>query len=449
LIGAAVGNYRIVDVLGEGGMGTVYRAVHPELERTVAIKVLALGLSGSHDIVRRFRVEAKAVNRIRHPNIVDVQDFGTLPDGRPYYVMEYMAGESLGHYLTRVGALPARDTLVITLPIAEALEAAHNAGVVHRDLKPDNIFLLARDGKSPTPKLLDFGIAKVLSETIAGGTGRTQAGALMGTPLYMSPEQAGGRVEELGTPSDVYSLGVILYQMLSGKPPFEAPGFGELLMMHMQTPPPPLSSRVGGVPPNLEELVMRTLSKSPAARPPNAGALRKELLAIAASLDVSGSAQLERSPFAPTMMAGAGPLTPPPGTLASMSAAAGEVAPRARTLRSRGKGLAIAAAATVVVAAIAIVVAATRGGSESAAPAAAVPLDAAAIAAPADAAVRTSPPIDAALPDAAVDAAIDAALPQSELERRLGTLKRACDDHLYDEKECARRRKEILGEYYK
>jgi len=428
-------------------MGTVYRAVHPELERTVAIKVLALGLSQSDDIVRRFRVEARAVNRIRHPNVVDVQDFGTLPDGRPYYIMEFLAGESLGHYLGRVGPLPARDALVIMLPVTEALDAAHTAGVVHRDLKPDNIFLLARDGAPPTPKLLDFGIAKVLSETISGGTARTQSGSVMGTPLYMSPEQAGGRVDELGTASDVYSLGVILYQMLSGSTPFDAPGFGELLVMHMQHTPPPLSSRIAGVPRAMEDLVMRMLAKPPSERPPNASAVRRELGAIAASLSMDATRPLERSPTAPTLIAPAiavaAAASRPPG-MTSPSKLVGEVAARTEPVRGKTPWLAIGGVAAI--GAGALVWIATRGGGAPAPqPAVSPPPIAQAI----DAAPPPPPPPpDAAPPppDAAPPPPPDAAAPQSELERRMEALKHLYDDGVIDQTEYERRRKKLLEE---
>jgi serine/threonine-protein kinase len=438
LIGAAVGNYRIVDVLGEGGMGTVYRAIHPELERTVAIKVLALGLAESDDIVRRFRVEARAVNRIKHPNVVDVQDFGMLPDGRPYYVMEFLAGESLSSYLGRVGVVSPRDCLLITLPVTEALAAAHTAGVVHRDLKPDNIFLVARPGASPTPKLLDFGIAKVLSETIAGADqSRTRSGSLMGTPQYMSPEQAAGRVEDIGTPSDVYSLGVIVYQMLAGKPPFESEAFGELLMMHMQREPQPLSSRAAGVPPRLDQLVMRMLAKAPSARPANATLLRGELQAIADELALAASGPLAQSPLAPTLAA---PVHESPRTTALPSGVAGEVGRRTAPPSPGHKRFLLAAAATVGAAAIAIGVVVARSSNDSKPDVPAAP-------APIMDAARPTPmapdaaPIDAAIADAGVDAAL------TDIEWRLQILKEQYDSGKISKQEYDARRKQILDRF--
>src|SRR5262245_48039656 len=165
LVGTLIGNYRVIDVLGEGGMGKVYRARNADIDRTIAIKVLAAGLAGVDEVVRRFRIEARLVNKIQHPNIVDVQDFGALPDGRPYYMMELLHGESLHSYLERVGPLSVAETVSLLDPVLEALHAAHVAGVVHRDLKPENIFLVTRPGGAVVPKLLDFGIAKVIGET--------------------------------------------------------------------------------------------------------------------------------------------------------------------------------------------------------------------------------------------------------------------------------------------
>ena len=191
-VGMNVGEYKIEVAIGRGGFGTVYRAVHPLIGKQVAIKVLARKYSSDPEVVSRFVAEARAVNQIRHRNIIDIFAFGALPDGRHYYVMEHLDGEPFDQYLRRIGPLPLADALPILRAIARALDAAHAKGIAHRDLKPENIFL-AHDADGATfPKLLDFGIAKLLQpeEDVRHRTG---TGVPIGTPYYMSPEQCRGR----------------------------------------------------------------------------------------------------------------------------------------------------------------------------------------------------------------------------------------------------------------
>src|SRR5687768_3541605 len=188
-VGSLAGEYRIEKKIGEGGMGSVYGARHPLIGKRAAIKVIRRELSSSREAVDRFVLEAQSVNQIGHPNIVDVFGFGQLPDGRSFFVMEWLQGESLRERLQR--PLPFPDAIEILENIAKALQAAHDAGVVHRDLKPDNVFLSSMRGEKPIVKLLDFGLAK-LTGSDSQRSDRTRTGVVMGTPLYLSPEQAKG-----------------------------------------------------------------------------------------------------------------------------------------------------------------------------------------------------------------------------------------------------------------
>jgi serine/threonine-protein kinase len=266
VIGRSVGNYVVTRKLGEGGMGAVYVAEHPKLGRHVAIKVLLPDLSQRQDVVARFFQEARAASEIKNEHIIDVLDFGQLPDGPFYLVMELVDGAQLKDVLAR-GALPIPRALRIALGIGRALAAAHRRAIVHRDLKPDNVMLLDRPDHELGPdfvKVLDFGIAKLLSNDQVVKDVKTKTGALIGTPAYMSPEQARGtRVDHR---SDIYSLGVILYQMVSGQLPFIADGLGELLLAQMTQPPRPLAAVAPHVPAKLAAIIHRCLEKDPEAR---------------------------------------------------------------------------------------------------------------------------------------------------------------------------------------
>jgi len=259
--GSPVGEYEIEAQIGEGAMGTVYSAVHPLIGKKVAVKVLKPELCANQTTLDRFLHEAQAVNKIGHPNIVDVFSFNELPDGRVYFVMEWLRGEDLKTRLAR-GPMSVPDACDILDGIARALEAAHAKQIVHRDLKPDNVFLHRVDDGPVMVKLLDFGIAKLVRA--APGSEKTQTGNMLGTPRYISPEQARG--VNVDFRSDVYSLGAMAFEMLAGRTPFQGETAMDLVVQHMNEPAPALST-FAKVPRALEQTVMRMLEKDPANRP--------------------------------------------------------------------------------------------------------------------------------------------------------------------------------------
>ncbi len=265
VIGQRINNVEIVRLMSEGGMGTIYEAEHVLMRRRFAVKVLRREL-GAHDIlVQRFLNEARATNEIRHPNIVEVIDAGILPSGLPYFVMELLLGENLAERLARSGPLSLPLAVDIALQTASAVHAAHEYGIVHRDLKPENLFLTTdpRVAGHELVKVLDFGIAKLRGEV---SPVRTNAGAVLGTPAYMSPEQCRGLPDNVDRRADIYSLGVILYEMLCGAPPFDSVAAVDVMLMQLSQEPPALSSRCAGVPAAIEAAVMKALAKDPADR---------------------------------------------------------------------------------------------------------------------------------------------------------------------------------------
>jgi len=262
LIGQTLdGRYRIERLLGEGGMGMVYKAVHTTLGKPLAIKVLRPEVSKNEEILQRFRQEAQSASQIGNPHIIDISDFGTLPDGSTYFVMEYLAGKSLTVALFESKFSTTR-TIHVIKQLAGALGAAHEIGIVHRDLKPDNVQLIERGGQKDFVKVLDFGIAKV-----GGSTSKlTQAGQVFGTPHYMSPEQcAGANVDQR---TDIYAVGVMLYEMVCGKVPFDADNLMGILTKHLYENPvaPRDLAPPADCPPALEAIVMKCLQKKPDQR---------------------------------------------------------------------------------------------------------------------------------------------------------------------------------------
>lgn len=263
-LGATVdGRYEIEALLGEGGMGVVYRCIHTIIGKRVAMKVLRADLARNDEVVGRFLNEARSASSIGNPHIIDISDFGRLPDGATYFVMEYLDGSPLSAFLEVDSLLPPERIGPIMIQLTDALQAAHAAGIVHRDLKPDNIFLIQRGAQHDFVKVLDFGIAKASTESLK----LTQAGQVFGTPHYMSPEQAAGA--DVDHRADIYAVGVMLYELLTGTLPFDAENFMGILTQHMYKEPPPPSSREGAgqrIAPPLEAIVMRCLQKAPGDR---------------------------------------------------------------------------------------------------------------------------------------------------------------------------------------
>jgi eukaryotic-like serine/threonine-protein kinase len=269
------GEYRLVKKLGEGGFGAVYEAEHPLLRRRAAVKVLHQVAGMDSDSVLRFISEAQAANHIRSRHIVDVFSFGKLPNGRHFYVMDLLDGEPLDRFLRREKQCDVVTTLRLLRPIAEALDAAHAAGVVHRDLKPQNLFLAWEPSGETVPKLLDFGMAKLLSESSV----HTVSGVPIGTPLYMSPEQARG--EKVDGRSDVYALGVLCHEMLTGRVPFTGESPLAVLVSHLTLAPPRVSEVLPTLPTELDEPILQMLHKEPSGRPATAGAAIANLVSAA------------------------------------------------------------------------------------------------------------------------------------------------------------------------
>ncbi|CAN5904767.1 hypothetical protein BH11MYX2_BH11MYX2_04050 [soil metagenome] len=417
--GATIGAYRVGRKLGEGGMGVVYVGEHTLLGRRAAIKVLLPELSANREVVQRFFNEAKAVTQIADPGIVQVFDFGYAENGSAFLVLELLDGESMDHRLVRIKRFSPIDCMRLMRQICTSLHAAHVKGVVHRDLKPENIFIVgdpAVTGGERT-KILDFGIAKLSTEE--PGMMKTRTGMFMGTPVYMSPEQCRG-AGEVDYRSDIYSIGCVMMTMLTGSPPFDGAGSGDLIAAHLLQQAPNASSRMNGLPPIIDQILQRCLHKAPSAR---FGSMME-------LVDAIGHAEQQLYSTASTITGGAAAYassgrTPPPGSLqfptapgtfglsspTTLTGAAGQVPPPVANRRGRFVAIAavIATAAT-----IAIIVGATRGGANE--PRAASPdgavkrealvMDAAPVVAPVDAAplVIVTPTVDASVQAAPPDA---------------------------------------------
>ena len=289
------GRYLVKSRIGEGGMGLVYEGLHRDIDKRVAIKVLRDDLSRRPEVVARFRQEAKSASRIGHENIVDIFDFGETTHGSSYFVMEYLEGEDLGNVLGKKATIEAERACDIVLQCCRALCATHAKGIVHRDIKPENIFLTKRDGVEDFVKIVDFGIAKMSDIETDGAPGRklTKTGMIFGTPEYMSPEQAGGK--DLDHRVDVYALGIILYECLAGRVPFEGDTFMGILTQHLTAEAPGIDqvNPNAKVSPELELVIRKALAKSPDDRYQDTEELAE---AIVCALDGRVSRATRRTP---------------------------------------------------------------------------------------------------------------------------------------------------------
>jgi serine/threonine-protein kinase len=300
-VGNHIGQYRIVKKLGAGGMGAVYLGEHILLGRRAAIKTLLPALSRNQEIADRFFNEARATSTISDPGVVQIFDFGYHVDGTAYIVLELLEGESLATRIDRVQQLAPGEALRIARQVAASLAIAHDRGIVHRDLKPDNIFLIhdgeARDGERT--KVLDFGICKLPR----GDVRITDSGVMVGTPVYMSPEQCRGGSAEVDQRSDIYALGCVLFHMLTGRAPFEHDAPGDFIVSHMQNPPPAPSELVPDLPPLIDELLSRCLAKSPDDRFQTMGELHAAIERVAERISAPG---INHSTLRPALALGEG-----------------------------------------------------------------------------------------------------------------------------------------------
>jgi serine/threonine-protein kinase len=341
MIGEVVGKFRITGQIAVGGMGVVYMAEHELIGKKAAVKVLRREFSTNRDVVERFFREAKLTSSIRHPGIIDVQDYGYHRDDRAYIVMEYLEGETLKQRLQTRGILPLESAVRIVRSVAGAVGAAHAQGITHRDLKPDNIFLVP-DPEMPggeRVKVLDFGLAK-LSESQDASLG-TQAGIVLGTPTYMSPEQCDG-LGQIDHRADQYALGCILYQLLTGRPPFASDSPMELFKAHRYQAPEPPRNIVPLIPAELEQVILKLLAKSPEQRFPDMDRVR---IALDGSLNAEpeidtlveepDAPHVPPPPAAPPHTGMVLPLPPPPAGFDPMSSVSGSNGQMVSMMRSR------------------------------------------------------------------------------------------------------------------
>ena len=425
-VGDLVGEYRIEGKLGEGGFGAVFSAVHPVIGKHAAIKVLSRQFSANPQMVSRFIAEARAVNQIRHRNIIDIFAFGQLPDGRQYYVMELLDGATFDRYLESNKRLTLGQALPIFRGIARALDAAHAKEILHRDLKPENVYLVFDEDGGVQPKLLDFGLVKLLGAA-SGGEHKTKTGTPMGTPYYMSPEQCRGKDVDRGT--DIYAFGALVFEVLTGRVPFDGESPMDVLLKHMTEEPPRASEACPDVPPQLDEPIRRMLAKEPSARPASVGEALESLVAagnVAGALTGTAALPPPSSPYlvggvssataigvtvadasvhphgSPRAITGSTPALPTGNTFLGAEA---DVAPT-RGSRMRVGLVAVVAAGALLVGAV-VVVAVARPGGAAVRPALGV------VATPDVPASSTAPP------STSTTAAVPTSLPAADVELRI------------------------------
>jgi tRNA A-37 threonylcarbamoyl transferase component Bud32 len=288
LVGRCVGSYRITRLLGEGGVGAVYLGEHPVVQSRVAIKVLHDDLARSAEMVHRFVTEARAANLIPSPHVVRVSDFGRLDCGREYAVMEYLEGRSLGDILAEEGTLSVRRAIELLRQTADGMAVAHAHGIIHRDLKPENLFVQQPPGRGEFVRILDFGIAKLTQ--VARDARVTAAGVFVGTPLYCSPEQMAG--QDVGPASDIYSLGAVAFELVTGRPLFDGDGM-DVLVQKAKGTSDALHALSGTVPAELAQLIRAMVDLRPAQRPASMAVVAERLSRIARELELHGTAGLK------------------------------------------------------------------------------------------------------------------------------------------------------------
>jgi serine/threonine-protein kinase len=315
--GQIIGNYRVLQKLGTGGMGAVYLAEHPMIGKRVALKVIHKELAGNREVIGRFFQEARAVNKIGNEHIVEIHDFGQSPEGDYFFIMEYLEGRTLAQVLQADRVFDVIRTQHIGAQIATAIGAAHAAGIIHRDLKPDNIMLTTRVGDPDFVKILDFGLAKMFMGD-GGQANLTAAGVVLGTPQYMSPEACESK-RDIDHRTDIYALGVLLFQMLCGQVPFDGQSMGEILIKQVMHAPPSPRGINPHIPPAVEQIILRCLAKSPDARFPTMATVGQALLDpdryLASSPPVMPAAIPSASAQARTLFLD-NPGAPPPGVAA-------------------------------------------------------------------------------------------------------------------------------------